>query len=228
MAQQDKVMLSDKEVKLFLGIKFITESCILLNLSYQTRYKALVLLYNFCEEIDLVGLCTASILLASKLEEEVCTLKRVICVFNYLHTRYESEAAPLTNRLSIRLKEGCILAETQILRSLGFDMSFEDVYGDFIGFLQTVNLPPGLIDRAIRLFNTLIQWPEVRKLDSRSLVMAAIESLFGRNEEFQNFLTKYGAFQKRKFDTRTYREIPAVKDIDESLIRSFVKRQKRK
>ncbi|ADM11177.1 uncharacterized protein Eint_030330 [Encephalitozoon intestinalis ATCC 50506] len=228
MDQEDKIVFSSKEVKEFLGIKFITESCVLLRLSYQVRYKALVLFYNFCEEIDLVDLCTASILLASKLEEEVCTLKKVIYVFNYLYTKYESKAAPLTNRQSIRLKEGCVIAETRILKSLGFDVSFEDVYCDFVEFLQTMDLPIDFIDKAIQVFNTMIQWPEVKLLDSKSLAKATIESLFGQNKEFKDFVSRYNMFQKKKFDLQTYKEIPTIRNIDEGLVADFAKRQKRR
>ncbi|AFM97929.1 hypothetical protein EHEL_030320 [Encephalitozoon hellem ATCC 50504] len=228
MSSRGEVAFSVKEVKQLLGVKFITESCILLNLSYQSRYKALVLFYNFNEKVDFAGLCMASLLLASKLEEEVCTLKKVIYVFNYLYTRYESKPTPLTNRLSIRLKEGCILAETQILKSLGFDVSFEDVYGDFIDFLQAIDLSPDLTDKAVRVFNTMIQWPRVKDLDSRKLVEAVMESLLGKNKELEDFVARYRLFQEKKFNLETYEEIPAIRNISESLITGFVKRQKRK
>lgn len=228
MGWRDEITFPTKEAKQFLGVKFITESCVLLNLSYQSRYKALILFYNFNEEIDFAGLCMASVLLASKLEEEVCTLKKVVYVFNYLYTRYESKPAPLTNRLSIRLKEGCILAEAQILKSLGFDVSFEDVYGEFIDFLQTTDFSPDFIGKAIRVFNTMIQWPEAVSFDPGSLVMATIESLFSRNERFEDYTRRYRLFQERRFNLQTYEEISTTKNIGENLITGFVKRQKRK
>lgn len=226
MGQGDQEALSAREVKLFLGVKFVTESCTLLRLSFQVRYKALVLLYSFSEEIGLESLCTACVLLAAKLEEEVCTLKRVIYVFNYLYTGYESKPGPLTSRLSIRLKEGCVVAETQILRSLGFDAAFEDVYGDLVDFLQAQSLSPDAAAKIFQAFNTLIHWPEVKDMDSGALVVAAIESCFGTNKRFESFLEKYKAFCRKKFDLQTYQEIHVAKGIDEGLLQGFAKRQR--
>ncbi|AFN82651.1 hypothetical protein EROM_030300 [Encephalitozoon romaleae SJ-2008] len=228
MGWRDEITFPTKEVKQFLGVKFITESCVLLSLSYQSRYKALILFYNFNEEIDFAGLCMASVLLASKLEEEVCTLKKVIYVFNYLYTRYESKPTPLTNRLSIRLKEGCILAETQILKSLGFDVSFEDVYGEFIDFLETTDFSPDFIGKAIQVFNTIIQWPEAVSLDPCSLIIATIESLFSRNKRFEDYTRRYRLFQEKRVNLQTYEEVVTTKNISENLITGFFKRQKRK
>lgn len=219
--------MSYDEIKTFLGVKFITESCILLGLSHQVRYKALMMFHSFNTRIDFISLCTASLLLASKLEEEVCTLKRIIYVFNYLYTEYESKPRLLTNRLSIRMKEGCIMAETEMLKALGFDLVFEDVYGALVDLLAILGLSRALIRETFALLNAVMVWPRVLELDSKSVILMVLDLVLDKEGEFKEVLEKYKIFERKRFNLETYEEVRAEMKIDDSLLLGFAKRQKR-
>ncbi|KAH9411816.1 hypothetical protein HK407_03g05660 [Ordospora pajunii] len=218
--------ISKEEVKGFIGARFVVDSCMLLNLSYRVRYKALVLFHTFSDELEFSGVCMASVLLASKLEEEMCTIKRIVYVFNYLYTQYESRPVPLTSRLSIRLKEGCIFAETEMLRRLGFDALFDDVYSCMIEFLQTSGFPSGFAQKCFIILNTLLQSREVNGMNLWELMTVIVESCVGMSKVVDDILSRYSMLDAKKFDLQTFKEVQLTRKIDNCMIQNFVKRQR--
>ncbi|KAM0672570.1 hypothetical protein CWI42_030110 [Ordospora colligata] len=218
--------ISKEEVKGFIGARFIMDSCMLLNLSCRVRYKALMLFHTFSDGMEFSGLCMASVLLASKLEEEMCTIKRIVYVFNYLYTQYESKPMPLTNRLSIRLKEGCIVAETEMLRRLGFDAQFEDVYSCMTEFAQTSRLPSEFIQKCFNILNTLLQSREVKQMNLQALMKATVQSCIGTSKILDDILYRYNTLDAKKFDLNTFEEVKSIRKIDNNMIQNFVKRQR--
>lgn len=219
--------LSEEEVKMCLGVRFIAEACVLLGLSHETRYRSLVLFHSFRRDMELASLCTASILLASKLEEEMCTLKKIVYVFHYLHSEYEGRLEQLTSRQSIRLKEGCIVAETEILKFLGFNAVFEDAYGALVDFLESESLSSECMQRIFSSFGSLMLCQDVQSLDSGALVAMAIEDAFGGEGRVRAAVERYKTFEGRRFDLETFKEIGGARRISSNLLHSFAKRQRR-
>lgn len=219
-------MWGKDEVKMMLGAKFIAEACVLLNLSYQVRYKSLVLFYNFHSDLELVDGCMASILLGSKVEEEMCTVKRIVYVVNYLYTDYCSQARRLTQRQSVGLKEGCIRAETFMLRALEFDVEFEDVYGLATKFFLSSNVPGWRMRRIVSTLNFLLMWPSTHMLSCSAVVSMAVEWSVGENRRLEEMVERHRMFEERKFDLETYEEIPMTRGISTTLLENFAKRHK--
>jgi hypothetical protein len=215
------------EVKAHLGAKFISESCILLGLSHEARYKALVLFHYFADKIEFTALCTASLLLASKLEEEMCTLKRILYVFNYLYTEYQSEPRALTYRHSIRIKESCIQAETEMLKSLGFNPNFIDIYGELLDALEDLELDQKLAQRLFLNLNAFLACPKILNTTSKALLTSVIEAAYGGRNELTEFAESCVKHEGKKYDLETFTEIPSTRKIDASLVSGFIKRQKK-
>lgn len=214
-------------IKHYLGAKFITESIHLLELSCKTRYKALMLFHYFSSKIDFIDICMASILIASKLEEEKCTIKRILYVFNHLHTGYKHKPEMLTYGQSIRMKERVIKAETIILKELGFNIQVENVYEDLIKLLENLIISDEVKQEIFAYVNTIFLWSESLKLNSRKIIEMSVEASMGITNEYTDFIKFYNELELQKVDFNTFEIIKNTKKIDEKLLDSFVKRHKK-
>ncbi|TBT99621.1 putative cyclin [Hamiltosporidium magnivora] len=111
----------------YISCFFIKNISELLQLSHTTFCTSVFLFHKFYRKKNFIkynnlDVAISCILVASKLEEQNCNLKRIICVYNFLKSEYfETKYQNLTVLDASKIKERIVLIEMNILKYFGFN-----------------------------------------------------------------------------------------------------------
>ncbi|KAF7683459.1 Cyclin-Q [Astathelohania contejeani] len=216
------------------SFKLIFEAIHLLEMSANTRFASLMIYHKYYKKkrmskYDNFYVCMASVLLASKLEEQQVTLKQILCVFNYLRHK-NSKYTQLTVNEANTMKDKCIIIEMNILKHFGFNIQLESPYPLLTSYLKKQNTLPK--EPLIKNLNDLMICPSIINYTAFEICKAAmvityreLYSKFVCPKDLIDLVTEFDSYKKLIHDTQSTNIIKPKLDAIKNFVKGSFKKQ---